>query len=134
MHYSDGDGREFIIPPGTHCYIVTYGTIKPGETQPLFSWKLDECCEGCVGLCPQQAALARDLHDHWPLQAGERREQREGLRLLRTASCFVVHDLSFGREDPPSEKGLLTIRARMTDGEGAEVPFCKSSRNPTTAS
>jgi hypothetical protein len=51
LHYSDGNGREFIIPPGTHCAIVTYGTIKPGETKPLFNWKLDECVKdawGCV--------------------------------------------------------------------------------------
>jgi hypothetical protein len=51
LHYFDGDGREFIIPPGTHCDIITYGTIKPGETKPLFKWKLDECVRdewGCV--------------------------------------------------------------------------------------
>lgn len=51
LHYFDGDGRSFIIPPGTHCDIVTYGTIKPGETKPLFNWKLDECVKdewGCV--------------------------------------------------------------------------------------
>jgi hypothetical protein len=51
LHYFDDSGREFIIPPGTHCDIVTYGTIKPGETKPLFNWKLDECVKdewGCV--------------------------------------------------------------------------------------
>lgn len=51
LHYFDGDGREFIIPPGTHCDIVTYGTIEPGETKPLFKWMLDECVKdawGCV--------------------------------------------------------------------------------------
>lgn len=51
LRYRDGAGREFIIPPGTHCDIVIYGTIKPGETKPLFRWKLDECVRdewGCV--------------------------------------------------------------------------------------
>lgn len=51
LHYFDGDGREFIIPPGTHCDMITYGTIKPGETKLLFEWKLDECVRdewGCV--------------------------------------------------------------------------------------
>jgi hypothetical protein len=51
LHYFDPEGREFIIPPGTHCDIVAYGTIKPGETKLLFRWKLDECVRddwGCV--------------------------------------------------------------------------------------
>jgi hypothetical protein len=51
LHYVDGDGQEFIIPPGTHCDIISYGTIEPGETKPLFRWKLDECVRdewGCV--------------------------------------------------------------------------------------
>ena len=55
LHYFDAEGREFIIPPGTHCDIVAYGIIKPGETKPLFNWKLDECVRdawGCVRTKP----------------------------------------------------------------------------------
>ena len=51
LHYFDGDGQRFIIPPGTHCDLIAYGTIKPGETKSLFKWKLDECVKdawGCV--------------------------------------------------------------------------------------
>ena len=55
LHYFDAEGREFIIPPGTHCDIVAYGIIKPGETKPLFNWRLDECVRdawGCVRTKP----------------------------------------------------------------------------------
>jgi hypothetical protein len=51
LHYFDGEGRRFIIPPGTHCDLIAYGTIKPGETESLFKWNLDECVKdawGCV--------------------------------------------------------------------------------------
>jgi hypothetical protein len=51
LRYFDGAGRSFIIPPGTHCDIVVYGTIEPGETKRLFNWKLDRCVKdewGCV--------------------------------------------------------------------------------------
>ena len=51
MSYTDASGREFIIPPGTHCDLVVFEEIHPGETRTLFSWGLDECVEdqwGCV--------------------------------------------------------------------------------------
>lgn len=51
LRYFDGDGRRFIIPPGTHCDIISHGTINPGQMKPLFNWKLDECVRdewGCV--------------------------------------------------------------------------------------
>jgi hypothetical protein len=51
LHYFDSEGRRFIIPPGTHCDLIAYGTIKPGETELLFKWNLDECVKdawGCV--------------------------------------------------------------------------------------
>lgn len=37
LRYFDGDGRRFIIPPGTHCDIISHGTINPGQTKPLFN-------------------------------------------------------------------------------------------------
>ena len=43
LRYFDGGGRRFIIPPGTHCDLISYGTINPGQTKPLFNWTLDEC-------------------------------------------------------------------------------------------
>ncbi len=51
LEYFDASGRKFIIPPGTHCDLVVYDEIKPGEVKTLFDWNLDECIEdrwGCV--------------------------------------------------------------------------------------
>ncbi len=51
LHYVDDTGRRFIIPPGTHCDIISYATIDPGETKVLFKWDLDACVKdqwGCV--------------------------------------------------------------------------------------
>ena len=51
LSYFDSSGRRFIIPPGTHCDLLTEETIRPGERKKLFSWDLDECVKdkwGCV--------------------------------------------------------------------------------------
>ncbi len=51
MRYEDASGREFIIPPGTHCDLISEEAIAPGETATLFKWRLDECTKdrwGCV--------------------------------------------------------------------------------------
>ena len=51
LTYRDETGREFIIPPGTHCDLIMIAEIKPGETLTLFRWDLDECVKddwGCV--------------------------------------------------------------------------------------
>jgi hypothetical protein len=51
LSYFDSSGRRFIIPPGTHCDLLSEETIKPGERKKLFSWDLDECVKdnwGCV--------------------------------------------------------------------------------------
>ncbi len=51
LTYVDSSGRRFIIPPGTHCDILSEETIRPGERKRLFSWRLDECVKddwGCV--------------------------------------------------------------------------------------
>lgn len=51
LRFFDGDGRRFIVPPGTHCDLISFSTIEPGETRSLFTWKLDECVKdnwGCV--------------------------------------------------------------------------------------
>jgi hypothetical protein len=51
LRYFDSSGREFKIPPGTHCDIISPGTIKPGEVRKLFTWRLNECVKdrwGCV--------------------------------------------------------------------------------------
>jgi hypothetical protein len=51
LEYRDPEGRMFLIPPGTHCDLVTIATIAPGETKLLFKWDLDECTRdewGCV--------------------------------------------------------------------------------------
>ena len=51
LTYRDETGREFIIPPGTHCDLIAMEEIAPGETVKLFTWALDECVKdswGCV--------------------------------------------------------------------------------------
>lgn len=60
LTYTDAAGREFLIPPGTHCDLVSYATIKPGQTVTLFKWKLNECVKdrwGCVRSAPLQPGL-----------------------------------------------------------------------------
>jgi len=51
LSYFDASGRKFLIPPGTHCDLIEYVEIKPGEIATLFEWDLSECIEdqwGCV--------------------------------------------------------------------------------------
>ena len=51
LTYTDIAGREFLIPPGTHCDLISKATIKPGQTVSLFRWRLNECVKdrwGCV--------------------------------------------------------------------------------------
>ena len=50
MTYLDASGREFLVPPGTHCDIIAPDAVEPGSTVTLFTWKLDECVKdewGC---------------------------------------------------------------------------------------
>jgi hypothetical protein len=57
LTYRDHSGREFIIPPGTHCDLIVMEEIEPGETVTLFHWDLDECTKdrwGCVKEEPLQ--------------------------------------------------------------------------------
>jgi hypothetical protein len=49
--YRDERGREFLIPPGTHCDTVQIKQIGPGQSVTLFQWHLNECVKdrfGCV--------------------------------------------------------------------------------------
>ena len=51
LRYFDASGRRFIIPPGTHCDLLSEEPIRPGERKRLFTWSLDECVKddwGCV--------------------------------------------------------------------------------------
>ena len=51
LTYRDQTGRDFIIPPGTHCDLIAIEQINPGQTVTLFEWQLDECVKdnwGCV--------------------------------------------------------------------------------------
>jgi len=45
LSYFDASGRKFLIPPGTHCDLMDYANIKPGEIATLFEWDLSECIE-----------------------------------------------------------------------------------------
>ena len=58
LRYFDSSGREFKIPPGTHCDIIVNAELRPGETAKLFTWRLDECVKdrwGCVKRLPLPA-------------------------------------------------------------------------------
>jgi hypothetical protein len=51
LSYFDSTGRQFTIPPGTHCDIRGKLPIRPRQTKWLFRWALDECLKdrwGCV--------------------------------------------------------------------------------------
>jgi hypothetical protein len=51
MVFRTRSGRRFLVPEGTHCDLVMYETLDPGETVTLFHWDLDECIDdqwGCV--------------------------------------------------------------------------------------
>ncbi|MBI3358004.1 MAG: hypothetical protein HY201_02305 [Nitrospirae bacterium] len=54
--YFDGSGREFVIPPATHCDMVVTVEIKPGETKNLFEWDQSECVQDDFG-CSKSVPL-----------------------------------------------------------------------------
>ncbi|MEW6323890.1 MAG: hypothetical protein AB1515_00730 [Nitrospirota bacterium] len=56
LRYTDENGRKFRIPPGTHCDMVVYEEIEPGETVKLFEWRLDECVKDRWG-CQESKSL-----------------------------------------------------------------------------
>lgn len=43
MSYYTDDGRPFRVPEGTHCDLVGYQDLAPGDEVLLFTWSLDEC-------------------------------------------------------------------------------------------
>lgn len=50
MVFRERGGRRFLIPEGTHCDLVAYEEVPPGQTVTLFEWDLDECVDdrwGC---------------------------------------------------------------------------------------
>ena len=61
MSYEDASGREFIIPPGTHCDLIVEDEIAPGETVTLFKWELDECTKDRWG-CAKSEPLAPGMY------------------------------------------------------------------------
>jgi hypothetical protein len=51
MTYLDESGRDFLVPEGTHCDLISWEEIAPGDTVTLFKWDLDECTKdewGCM--------------------------------------------------------------------------------------
>ena len=73
LKYFDSEGRRFIIPPGTHCDMIAYGTVRPGETVSLFKWDLDECVEdawGCVRSRPLPPGTYTITGEFKPKNAG----------------------------------------------------------------
>ena len=75
LTYFDSEGREFIIPPGTHCDILSWAPIRPGETKRLFAWDLDECTKdvwGCSRSRPLDPGIYTMQGIFKPLDEGSR--------------------------------------------------------------
>ena len=92
LHYFDSEGRRFIIPPGTHCDVIAYGTIKPGETESLFKWNLDECVKdtwGCVRSRPLSPGTYTITGAFKPENAGNSVSASASFELLPSASFIA---------------------------------------------
>ena len=92
LHYFDSEGRRFIIPPETHCDVIAYGTIKPGETESLFKWNLDECVKdtwGCVRSRPLSPGTYTITGAFKPENAGNSVSASASFELLPSASFIA---------------------------------------------
>ena len=73
LTYRDEEGRRFIIPPGTHCDLLTTATLRPGERTTLFKWDLDECTKdewGCSRARPLEPGTYRISGTFKPVDDG----------------------------------------------------------------
>jgi hypothetical protein len=73
LTYRDERGREFLIPPGTHCDLLSIGLIVAGESKLLFKWDLDECTQdewGCARARPLPPGTYRISGTFEPVDAG----------------------------------------------------------------
>jgi hypothetical protein len=62
LRFFDSAGREFTIPPGTHCDLISRAELRPGEERRLFSWRLNECVKdnwGCAKSEPLPPGIYR---------------------------------------------------------------------------
>jgi hypothetical protein len=62
MTYHTDAGRQFLIPPGTHCDIANTATIEPGATVDLFDWDLTECTRDAWGCAEKRPLPAGTYH------------------------------------------------------------------------
>lgn len=91
MTFHTDDGRQFLVPEGTHCDIANPGTIRPGQVVTLFTWGLEECTLdqwGCV----------------------EREPLRPGTYHLRDTLCIADPDGYGGDCEAGSTRTGATIR------------------------
>ncbi len=88
LTYRDASGREFIIPPGTHCDLIIMEPIQPGETKILFQWELDECVKdewGCVESRPLSPGTYTIQGAFRPVGGGEPARARATFRIVEPA-------------------------------------------------
>jgi hypothetical protein len=85
LSYVDSSGRRFIIPPGTHCDLRAWETIRPGERKKLFRWSLDECVKddwGCVESRPLQPGVYTIQGRFKPKSAGTPARAETSFRII----------------------------------------------------
>jgi hypothetical protein len=85
LRYFDSSGREFKIPPGTHCDIISPATIEPGEVRTLFTWRLNECVKdrwGCVKSRPLPPGTYTVRGSFRPMGGGMRARPEATVRIV----------------------------------------------------
>jgi hypothetical protein len=88
LSYSDSAGREFTIPPGTHCDMLRPTPIRPGETRRLFTWNLDECTNddwGCLASRPLEPGTYTIEGVFTALDDGARARARATFEIVATS-------------------------------------------------
>ena len=88
LTYRDEDDREFLIPPGTHCDLISVAAIQPGETKLLFTWSLDECTRdewGCARSRPLDPGTYRISGTFQPTGDGDAPARAEAVLKISPA-------------------------------------------------
>jgi len=93
MTYHTEAGRQFKIPPGTHCDMIAYTEVQPGQTVELFPWDLDECTADDFWGCDERNVLPAGRYE------------------VRSTFCRSDGGQTFGGERPWKDCGLGSSRS-----------------------
>ncbi|HWG89843.1 MAG TPA: hypothetical protein VNZ52_03245 [Candidatus Thermoplasmatota archaeon] len=77
LKYFTDAGRQFKIPPGTHCDLVVMRPLPPGATVTLFTWNATECTKDLWG-CAESKLLPPGTYHIRGIFTGEAREGPRG--------------------------------------------------------